>query len=225
MYGSASCSLANGITSARAAKGRGGPLSRISVAAFAVFALSACDSVPPTAPSDTPDTNEPLAVTSAEAPKDGRGRGTVFQVVGVELSDPGEARSRTHESGRVRLEIRGARGEGTTSCDRSVCSELDGLNTQVGIGTMQLELRPLRDGLYQAQGRAQGVVGWDTDGDGTYETTTTWEASIKDTVEFMAGEMLLLGELQLGAANLTDGGTGNLKFDIILEGWDEGVAA
>lgn len=91
---------------------------------------------------------------------------------------------------------------------------------------MRLELRPLGDGLYQARGRAQGVVRWDTDGDGTYETATTWKASIRDTVEFTAEPLLLLGEVQLGAiASFHDGRTGNLRFDLILQGWHEGVAA
>jgi hypothetical protein len=91
----------------------------------------------------------PLAALAAPgSASDGEGERSVFQVVGVEFSDRGEARSRTHESGRVRLEIRGARAEGTTSCGRMVCSELDGLTTQVGFGTIRLDLRPLDDGLY-----------------------------------------------------------------------------
>lgn len=66
---------------------------------------------------------------------------------------------------------------------------------------------------------------WDADGDGTFETAITWKASIRDTVEFTADSLLVLGEVQLGAVQFKDGGTGNLKFDIVLQGWEEGVSA
>jgi hypothetical protein len=93
--------------------------------------------------------------------------------------------------GRFKIEITGGVGPSTSVCPQGPCSNLHGVPATVEDIKMQLDLRivglPETPNLYEAQGRAQGRVGWDLNGDGSFDVVLRWHGTVEATVHLEGG--------------------------------------